>query len=192
MSIPVSGSRQAGVCTTIPREAAAPREVDALAEHARSSPYRAPIHSELVVANEATVVAPARAAIGAVMKACAMTLVARGAVVGVLWLYSVRTGSALPSARWAMLVSALPVLWWSTSAARGAKARGVWSVRSALLKELVVLCGGIALIECLPWSSRWFVELWGTFLVVAIAALVLLGRVAQKRPSMWEDTDDRE
>jgi hypothetical protein len=167
-------------------------KVEALAQEARSSPYRAPIHSELVIANEATVVAPARAAIGAVMKACAIALLARGAVVGVLWLYSVRTGSPLPSARWAMLVSALPVLWWSTSAARAAKARGVSSVRSVLLNELVVLCGGIALIECLPWSSRWFVELWGTFLIVAIATLVLLGRGVLKRPSMWEDTDDRE
>ncbi|MFO0560479.1 MAG: hypothetical protein U0269_20865 [Polyangiales bacterium] len=191
MSLPVSGTSPSSQAKTIAPPAAT-TEVEALAQPGRSSPYRAPIHSELVVANEATVVAPARAAIGAVIKACAIALVTRGAVVGVLWLYSVRTGSALLSSRWAMPVSAMPVLWWATSAARAAKARGVWSVRSALLKELVVLSSGIALIECLPWSSRWFVELWGTFLIVAIATLLLLGRGAQKRPSMWEDSDGRE
>jgi len=163
--------------------------VEALAEASPSVPYRAPIHSELVVDDEAKAVTPVATAMGSIVKACAIALIVRGALVGIAWLYSVRTDSALPSLRWTALVAVPVLLWWVSRAGRTVKAFGFELARGALCKELFVLCGSFAVIEWLPWSSRWFVELWGVFAIVLIAILFVVRLFTAKRWWLWQ-TDD--
>lgn len=162
-------------------------DVDAL-DPVASSPYRAPIHSELaVIESEPPVVRNVEPAMGSIARACAAVFLGRGALVGALWLYEVRSGRPLFSAQWTALLSLFAALWWVVRCARTLRAHGLRATRRAAITELLALCGGLALIEALPWSSRWWIELWGTAMIVVFAVVALLGRSLRRKLSLVAD-----
>lgn len=158
-------------------------DVDVLAPVA-SSPYRAPVHSELaVIESEPAVLPNVAPAMGSIARACAAAFLGRGALVGALWLYEARSRTALFSVQWTAALSLFAALWWVVRSARTLRAHGLRATRRAAITELLALCGGLALIEALPWSSRWWIELWGTAVIVLFVVIALLDRATRERVS---------
>jgi hypothetical protein len=154
-------------------------DVDVL-EPIGSSPYRAPVHSELaVIPKDPPVVSKVEPAMGSIARACAAVFLGQGGLVGALWLYEVRSGRPLLSAQWAALLSLFAALWWVVRSVRTLRAHGLRAARRAMIVELFALSSGLALIEAFPWSSRWWIELWGTALIVVVAIIALLGLVVR-------------
>jgi hypothetical protein len=147
------------------------------------SPYRAqePVDRSLATVDK-VVVAPAIPAIDAVFSLCVRVLVARSLVAAVFWVYAVRMDRVVGSMRWTLLVSVFALLWWLRSAARSLARRGAGVMKRALAIEAALLLSGLALIEALPWSSRWWIELCGMFSLAVFVVVAVVYRFVRRAP----------
>ncbi len=145
-----------------------------------SSPYRAPIHREIVPVTE---VEPRLSpSVGPLLKASAITLVARGLSLGFLWWNSDHTTDSIARAGWPALFSIVTVLGWLSTVVSRAKKHQWRSMTRAIVIEALTLFAALAAIEALPWSSRWWIELCAVgSLVVFVVAIAWQRATAPKR-----------
>jgi hypothetical protein len=154
-------------------------------EEPLDSPYRAqlPVDRSLAtVSDGAARIAPAIPAVDSVFKLCVRVFVARTTFAAVFWIYAVRTDQVVGSQRWTLIVSVFALLWWLHGAVRSLARRGRDVMGRALAIEAALLLSGLALIEALPWSSRWWIELCGMFSLAVFVVVAVVYRFVRRAP----------